>query len=245
MSWVGLCACPFALTRYSSRSKCIPSTRLDTDIKHHILVVTTAYPGVTSSSERMQRRVEDASEAEYDTDAPPHKRRKLSRDSRVQQYTETSYENTQTHGNARAHYGNVFNYIGQTPPSSTPHMSSSPGFQDHQNGAAGAASWIKALRFEHIDSHFTSIRAAHTGTCEWLFANKVYEEWRDSSQAHVHHGFLWVKGKPGAGKSTLMKYAYLRGQKIHANDATLSHFFSARRSLLHCSAEGMLSLIHI
>jgi hypothetical protein len=118
-------------------------------------------------------------------------------------------------------------------------MSSSPGFQDHQNGAAGAASWIKALRFEHIDSHFTSIRAAHTGTCEWLFANKVYEEWRDSSQAHVHHGFLWVKGKPGAGKSTLMKYAYLRGQKIHANDATLSHFFSARRSLLHCSAEGM------
>ena len=185
-----------------------------------------------------QRRIEDASETEHELHAPPHKRRKLSSDSTVPPYTETSYENTHTHGNARAHYGHVFNLIAPAQASTIPHVSS-PLSQDVQSGAPDTARWIKAIRFDGMGLRLATIRSAHSGTCEWLFARQEYKTWRDSSQADLHHGFLWIKGKPGAGKSTLMKSAYTCGQQAPGEDVILSHFFSARASQLHYSAEGM------
>ena len=53
-----------------------------------------------------------------------------------------------------------------------------------------------------------------------------------------HYGFLWISGKPGAGKSTMMKFAYLNmKQKQHA--LTASFFFNARGDLLEKSISGM------
>lgn len=40
------------------------------------------------------------------------------------------------------------------------------------------------------------------GTCTWLFSNPQYQRWLDMKQ-----GLLWIDGKEGSGKSTLMKFA--------------------------------------
>lgn len=190
----------------------------------------------------MQRKNEDVSEAEHEAHAPPCKRRKLSPESTGQSYTETSYANTYTHGNAHAHYGHVFNNYTNQAPQMFMHPMSSPVFQDRQSSNSDAASLITTLRFGDMDSRLATIRSAHHGTCEWLFEREEYKAWRtwqDPTQPHKHEGFLWLKGKPGTGKSTVMKSAYTHGVNTLPGDVILSYFFSARGGHLQSSAEGM------
>ncbi len=79
------------------------------------------------------------------------------------------------------------------------------------------------------------------GTCTWLNHHPVYQAWLGN-----HRGLLWIKGKPGTGKSTLMKYA-LRGMKESADGETtiLHFFFHGRGSTLQKSPVGLFrALIH-
>ena len=190
-------------------------------------------------NETVQRRLEVVSEAEYDTHAPPYKRRKLSRDSTVQSYTRTNYENNHTHGNARAHYGDVYNnYMGQAQPPLLPPIPSSIS-QDSQSNTLDAARWIQALRFDHMDSRFTTISSAHPGTCEWLFEREEYKAWRNPDGSGTHRGFLCIKGKPATGKSTLMRSAYLHGMNTFSEHAIVSYFFGLESSEAPSHAEGL------
>jgi hypothetical protein len=50
-------------------------------------------------------------------------------------------------------------------------------------------------------------------TCDWLFSTVEYKNWMRRVGTGGHHGLLWIKGKPGAGKSTLMKEAARRETK--------------------------------
>ncbi|KAI8411046.1 hypothetical protein FOFC_07640, partial [Fusarium oxysporum] len=56
-----------------------------------------------------------------------------------------------------------------------------------------------------------------------------------------HHGFLWIRGKPGAGKSIIMKFIYTKMKKtdIPMKPLTISFFFNARGALLEKSVSGM------
>jgi hypothetical protein len=186
----------------------------------------------------VQHRIEDASEAEYDEDAPPRKRRKISSLESVQSFAETSYENTHTHGNARAHYGHVYNYVASTDHPAMPQIPA-PMYHDQQSAPPDPLCMSKALRFDYMNTHLASMRPAYAGTCEWLLEREEYKTWR------ANRGFLWIKGKPGTGKSTIMKFAYNHGAKILTDDVSLSYFFSARSTQLQCSAEGLYrSLLH-
>jgi len=49
-----------------------------------------------------------------------------------------------------------------------------------------------------------NIHVAMNKTCNWLFSTTEYNDWISRKSIEVHHGILWIKGKPGAGKSTLM-----------------------------------------
>ncbi|KAJ5011811.1 hypothetical protein K4K57_005126 [Colletotrichum sp. SAR 10_99] len=53
-----------------------------------------------------------------------------------------------------------------------------------------------------------------------------------------NHGFLWIRGKAGAGKSTMMKFLFLETKK-KANTPTASFFFNARGDYLEKSITGM------
>ncbi|KAH0553285.1 hypothetical protein GP486_006582, partial [Trichoglossum hirsutum] len=98
---------------------------------------------------------------------------------------------------------------------------------------------LGSLSFQQIDSRFLNIRKAHDRTCNWLFDQLEYKRWLSRDLTDEHHGFLWIKGKPGAGKSTMMKHALSQTQKILTDATIISFFFNARGSILEKSTLGM------
>ncbi|KAK2012397.1 hypothetical protein LZ32DRAFT_691930 [Colletotrichum eremochloae] len=101
-------------------------------------------------------------------------------------------------------------------------------------------SLIQSLRFGQIDSRYESIKAAHSKTCHWLLGHSDYLCWLDPDKMAEHHGFLWISGKPGAGKSTIMKYVFSQAIKNATSEsAVISFFFNARGDHLERTVEGM------
>ncbi|KAL7932148.1 hypothetical protein V8C35DRAFT_329146 [Trichoderma chlorosporum] len=101
---------------------------------------------------------------------------------------------------------------------------------------------LGSLTFEQLDSRHATIKTQHTKTCQWLPAHPKYVEWLEPIHFTSHHGFLWINGKPGAGKSTLMKFAYNHAKnkrEATADAMVISFFFNARGVHLEKSTEGM------
>ena len=67
---------------------------------------------------------------------------------------------------------------------------------------------LDSLKFKQIESHHATIKSAHTKTCRWLLTKSEYQEWLDNNKLSEHHGLFWIKGNPGTGKSTIMKFAF-------------------------------------
>lgn len=97
---------------------------------------------------------------------------------------------------------------------------------------------IESLRYQAIDARYATIKTAHTRTCRWLLKKSEYQDWLDVNKTPDHHGFLWVRGKPGSGKSTLMKFAVGNARKS-ASETVISFFFNARGEDLEKSTLGM------
>ncbi|KAF4434154.1 hypothetical protein FACUT_8006 [Fusarium acutatum] len=100
---------------------------------------------------------------------------------------------------------------------------------------------LNSLDFEQIDARKLIIKAAHSKTCCWFLKHPDYLSWIDRQKISQHHGFLWIRGKPGAGKSTIMKFIYLESRKKDRKHQSLtaSFFFNARGELLEKTVSGM------
>jgi ankyrin repeat protein/nucleoside phosphorylase len=100
---------------------------------------------------------------------------------------------------------------------------------------------LKALDFVRREKRQSTIGDAMSETCTWLLARPEYQKWLDSRLLHEHNGFLWIKGKAGTGKSTLMKFAFDNAKQETSNSGAIviSFFFNARGSELEKSATGM------
>ncbi|OJI97354.1 hypothetical protein ASPVEDRAFT_122198 [Aspergillus versicolor CBS 583.65] len=98
---------------------------------------------------------------------------------------------------------------------------------------------LESLRFDQIESRKSNIKNSHTRTCKWLLGNPEYCGWLDSTELNGHHGVLWIKGKPGAGKSTLMKFALDNALEKMKDKTVLHFFFNARGEELEKSTIGM------
>ncbi|KAK0667120.1 hypothetical protein QBC41DRAFT_142394 [Cercophora samala] len=97
-----------------------------------------------------------------------------------------------------------------------------------------------SLKFGELDARLLMISDNHSETCGWLLTNPDYQAWLDPNLNNEHHGFLWIKGNPGAGKSTIMKFAYSEHFRNRDSKTTvISFFFNARGSLLAHSVVGM------
>ncbi|KAI1208537.1 uncharacterized protein F4807DRAFT_138479 [Annulohypoxylon truncatum] len=100
---------------------------------------------------------------------------------------------------------------------------------------------LESLKFTQIDTRRMTIKRAHGKTCKWFLKTTQYVDWLNVNKFDDHGGLLWVKGKPGAGKSTLMKstfshiYRTLRKQ----GNIVLSFFFNARGEELEKSTIGL------
>ncbi|KAI1076000.1 ankyrin [Whalleya microplaca] len=98
---------------------------------------------------------------------------------------------------------------------------------------------LEKLRFEQISTRYATLKQAHNRTCQWLPKSSLYKKWSDPRSLAEHHGFLWIKGKPGAGKSILMKYLVDKHGRSEKNRTMVSFFFNARGSELERSTEGL------
>jgi hypothetical protein len=135
--------------------------------------------------------------------------------------------------NARVQYGDTYNI--------SYHRTTNSEIKD-----GGWAAALKALRFPQMNVRRQMVKDAHTGTCEWILGEPEYKSWCDTKQTPLHHGFLWIKSKPGAGKSTLMKFLLdSTEQRSAPHEAVVSFFFNARGESLEHSLEGMYrQLLH-
>jgi hypothetical protein len=97
---------------------------------------------------------------------------------------------------------------------------------------------VESLIFDQIDARQMTIKSAHAKTCKWLLKSLQYTDWLDANKVDEHHGFLWIKGKAGAGKSTLMKFATANARKTMKEGTILSFFFNARGEDLEKSSIG-------
>jgi hypothetical protein len=98
---------------------------------------------------------------------------------------------------------------------------------------------LESLRFDQIDARHMTIKIAHTKTCEWLLRKHEYLDWLDPKKIGKHGGFLWIKGKPGTGKSTIMKYVVTNARTEMKDRVIISFFFNARGDNLEKSTIGM------
>ncbi|KAH7060972.1 ankyrin repeat domain-containing protein [Paraphoma chrysanthemicola] len=79
---------------------------------------------------------------------------------------------------------------------------------------------------------------SESGFAEWLLKSEQYLNWLDMTKVGEHHGFLWIKGKAGTGKSTLMKFALVNARKTMKDHTVVSFFFNARGEDIEKSTIG-------
>ncbi|OAG19925.1 hypothetical protein CC77DRAFT_1009615 [Alternaria alternata] len=118
------------------------------------------------------------------------------------------------------------------------------GFLDNVERSAAVQSYqrqdlMKSLQFDQIGARDATIKNAHAKTCKWLLQKSEHIEWLDSARLPIHHGFLWIKGKPGTGKSTLMKFALGQARESTNKNVVIAFFFNARGAILEKTIMGM------
>lgn len=97
---------------------------------------------------------------------------------------------------------------------------------------------LDSLTYREMDYRQQEIENAPDDSSSWIFDHKSYKTWLEQG-----YGLLWIKGKPGSGKSTLMK-------KIFKNYETEQHvrlafFFHRRGNTLQQSLIGMFrTMLH-
>ncbi|KAL2211354.1 hypothetical protein CC79DRAFT_1363666 [Sarocladium strictum] len=108
-----------------------------------------------------------------------------------------------------------------------------------QGGQQRQYSLREQLWFDEIKHRERVIDNAHKGTCTWLHECHQYRLWTAEPRKDWRHGLLWIKGNPGAGKSTIMKFAVDYARSQYRGELILPHFFNARGTQLEKSTEGM------
>lgn len=138
--------------------------------------------------------------------------------------------NTTVSGHANAHFGDVY--------------------QNHYHLPASEISIYDALynslAFDRMNARLSNVDRALPGTCQWLFDHESFMDWADWNNIDNHCGFLWIKGKPGSGKSTILKEVLSWAEKEWSTQIVISYFFNARASeQIERSSLGLYrSLLH-
>lgn len=131
-------------------------------------------------------------------------------------------------GNARAHFGDVYagpvNYVlASTNTESATHRSRND--------------LMQALWFEDMSFRQSVINPAYAETSRWVLSTAEFTKWRDSALAD--RNLLWIKGKPGAGKSTIIRTLVDHLKHDTPDSIVISFFFNARGRPLERSIEGL------
>ncbi|KAJ6133135.1 hypothetical protein N7471_008350 [Penicillium samsonianum] len=99
---------------------------------------------------------------------------------------------------------------------------------------------LRSLAFPQMLDRRENVEPCHTNTCQWILDLEKYQSWRSEPR-----GLLWIKGKPGAGKSTLMVFLHGKLKSLQNGDQgiqgiQLDFFFTARGTEMQRTPLGML-----
>jgi hypothetical protein len=99
---------------------------------------------------------------------------------------------------------------------------------------------MECLQFKEMYDRHGNIDDPHPQTCEWFLRTQEYTDWCNPQKFPEHAGILWIRAKPGAGKSTIMKFLYALLVANKSPDMhVISFFFHARGVALERSVTGM------
>jgi len=104
---------------------------------------------------------------------------------------------------------------------------------------------LASLHIPETKDRFDQIEDAYEKTCDWIFSKKSLDfvKWLEYGRS----GMFWINGKPGSGKSTLMKFIVSDPrtfQHLYMNNCKhrllwASFFFSNRGQLIQKSLLGL------
>lgn len=79
-------------------------------------------------------------------------------------------------------------------------------------------------------------------TCTWILGHDLFRSWTDRANVDKYQGLLWIKGKPGSGKSTIIKVlsSKVSQQAEHENFSVATFYFSAKGTELERGRIGLL-----
>ncbi|ATZ45321.1 hypothetical protein BCIN_01g01220 [Botrytis cinerea B05.10] len=93
---------------------------------------------------------------------------------------------------------------------------------------------LSSIYYPELGQRRRNANNAYKDTCSWIFQNRSYLQWKD-----IQRSLMWIKGKPGAGKSTLMAYILSNFRHRDPRHLLLNFFFHGRGVPLQRSPEGM------
>lgn len=151
---------------------------------------------------------------------------------RIDQCGSTIGGNNNASGSSNIHNGNTSNLTINYPPNPNTRHGNEP--ERHRQDL------LESLRFTQIDERQMSVKRAHAKTCRWFLKTTEYVHWSTENGEENQNNFLWIKGKPGAGKSTLMKVLFTNHRDRRTkNGLVISFFFNARGHELEKTTIGM------
>ena len=106
---------------------------------------------------------------------------------------------------------------------------------------------LRTLAFTEIHAREGRVESAAHNTGDWLLKSQDFQDWAQRKRLNEHHGFFWIQGNPGSGKSTLMKQAYSYIQALSRDPTSIiaAFFFNARGSEIERSPTGLFrTLLH-
>ncbi|KAF8243907.1 hypothetical protein K440DRAFT_663812 [Wilcoxina mikolae CBS 423.85] len=96
--------------------------------------------------------------------------------------------------------------------------------------------WLAAT--DHKPEYLENVKLRHEGTCTWIFQKEAYRDWQNATD--IRH--LWIKGRPGAGKSVLSTSILERMQSFDGVQV-LYFFFKNGDPKTSTAAEMMASIV--
>ncbi|KAK3984172.1 hypothetical protein QBC44DRAFT_375483 [Cladorrhinum sp. PSN332] len=105
---------------------------------------------------------------------------------------------------------------------------------------------LDTLAFSSMGDRKHNITEALSSTCRWFRDSQEFKRWLGRTNLSTDRGLLWVKGKPGAGKSTIMKNALSWIEDSESRRSNIaSFFFNARGGSLEKTPLGLFrSILH-
>ena len=140
-----------------------------------------------------------------------------------------TYDNSSVEGSSRAHFGDVYNQTVNLGPSDS---------RDEPKISRSHKDFMSTLTFHQMSFRESAIDPAYVETSRWVLETAKFRQWRDR-KLDSDSNIFWLKGKPGTGKSTIMKTILKHLEDKDPKSIVLSFFFNARGQSLEQSIEGL------